>query len=553
MNKESALEFILFLFVVFLFGIIILKYFDKPREYVIEDVLNIKDLEQEKEEAMRNYYKIHNVTENYLKYRNISLEEFKFENNNTNNNYSDNNKNHNVVGANSLPILVYHGIVIEQSENINDINVKQFENQMFALKKAGYSTIRIDELYSFLRGEIELPEKSFMITFDDGRRDAYYYGNDILEFLNYSAVMFVVVKSSLENENNKYYLSYNELQRMQKSGIWEIESHSYSGHGLVCIDSENNSGSFFGNKMYLNEFNMTESDSEYNHRVSSDLLESKYILENKFDKKITSFAVPFSDFGQHDSNYNDAYLINEELYSRIFNMVFYQYKPLKDRDFKANYNENIGKDFYFVMRMTVNPNTSGEELVSKLDATEEITLPYIENFNNLNRWISSWGNFTFLDDEIYNKKLFFSNQQNNSQTTLVYLDGSYLLKDYNYSVTLEDIENQHIAIFARYKNINNYVSCAYDTNDRLFFSNVVDGKLRDVSDIKIQKDIDDSYNSNLSIIVQGNTVSCLLDNKILYTTTLDEISNFGGVGIKTWGWNNNNDTGFSIVKNIKIE
>ena len=59
--------------------------------------------------------------------------------------------------TNSVPVLVYHGI--SPHENGNDITIRQFEDHMLSLKKAGYQTVSLDDLYAFMRGEKQLPQK----------------------------------------------------------------------------------------------------------------------------------------------------------------------------------------------------------------------------------------------------------------------------------------------------------------------------------------------------------------------------------------------------------
>ena len=72
--------------------------------------------------------------------------------------------------ARSIPVLLYHGIIIGDSNSTikspDGINIplNEFEEQMFALKKAGYQTVSMEDFQAFMRGEKQLPEKSFLLT-----------------------------------------------------------------------------------------------------------------------------------------------------------------------------------------------------------------------------------------------------------------------------------------------------------------------------------------------------------------------------------------------------
>ena len=80
-----------------------------------------------------------------------------------------------------MPVLLYHGIV-KQADGTN-VTWQNFIDQMEALKRAGYQTINTEQLLGFLKGEDIHIEKPIMITFDDARKDSYYYSDFVLKEL----------------------------------------------------------------------------------------------------------------------------------------------------------------------------------------------------------------------------------------------------------------------------------------------------------------------------------------------------------------------------------
>ena len=84
----------------------------------------------------------------------------------------ENNMSDYAAYAKSVPVLLYHGVV-DKSDGAN-ILPEDFKNQMFVLKKAGWQTITLDDFYAFMRGEKQVPDKSFLLTFEDGRKDSHY-------------------------------------------------------------------------------------------------------------------------------------------------------------------------------------------------------------------------------------------------------------------------------------------------------------------------------------------------------------------------------------------
>src|SRR3989338_7031244 len=130
--------------------------------------------------------------------------------------------------ANLVPILLYHGI-LDKSDGEN-VLLKDFKEQMFALKRNGWNTITIEELHGYIDEGKKLPNKSFLLTFDDGRKDSYYPVDPILKALDYRATIFIITEHSLGKTKNNYYLSENELKKMAKSGRWDIQAHTKEGH-----------------------------------------------------------------------------------------------------------------------------------------------------------------------------------------------------------------------------------------------------------------------------------------------------------------------------------
>lgn len=81
-----------------------------------------------------------------------------------------------------VPVLAFHGFVPQDiktsdpsfSENQWIDDVEGFEQQMKYLHENGWHTLTADELYAWHEGKLEIPEKSCVLTFDDGYYEMYY-------------------------------------------------------------------------------------------------------------------------------------------------------------------------------------------------------------------------------------------------------------------------------------------------------------------------------------------------------------------------------------------
>jgi len=85
---------------------------------------------------------------------------------------------------------MYHHV--SPNPGLVTITPQNFERQMQALVRAGYSTLTADRFAGYLRGSGDVPERSVLITFDDGYLDNYVHAFPVLQRLGLHAVIFAV-------------------------------------------------------------------------------------------------------------------------------------------------------------------------------------------------------------------------------------------------------------------------------------------------------------------------------------------------------------------------
>ena len=59
-------------------------------------------------------------------------------------------------------------------------SAEDFASQMRFLAEAGYKTLTMSEFIAYKKGELAVPKKSVLVTFDDGWKDNYVYAYPIL-------------------------------------------------------------------------------------------------------------------------------------------------------------------------------------------------------------------------------------------------------------------------------------------------------------------------------------------------------------------------------------
>jgi len=137
-----------------------------------------------------------------------------------------------------IPILVYHRIG-EASNDLWTIAPDDFERQMRALVAEGYQTILPVDLLAWRRGQVRLPSKPIMITFDDGYQSTLTVAEPILRECGFKAVLFITSSLISAGDTARQHfegypcLTREEVQTMATGGVFVIGSHA---HRHIALD-----------------------------------------------------------------------------------------------------------------------------------------------------------------------------------------------------------------------------------------------------------------------------------------------------------------------------
>lgn len=438
--------------------------------------------------------------------------------------------NSEITNAKSVPVLLYHGVlggIINNSEGeATNVNLSIFWDQMKALKENGWNTISISDFYAYKMGLKELPAKSFLLTFDDGRKDSYYPADPIFKALGFHAVMFVIDKYSIE-ENSNYYLSKAELLEMNGSPEWELESHGYSSHSEYPIDNAETKAHFFSNKLWLPDQNRIENKDEFLTRISNDLKLSKENLEKVFNRSIIAFAFPFGDYGQGTVNYPGAQNIVVEQALNTYNMAFYQYSSTYR--YSQNYPEPENTNGKFMIkRIGISPHWSGKDLLNVFNSGSAKNIPFTAKLDESDGWINTtWGTMSIKDN-----KITIGAEPDSTGSTII-LDGTNAWVDYTISVKIKWIKGSNVYIQARSKDDNNLAACNFK-RDLVHVEQIYEGVPRVIAGVENKFDPgEESFTIGMKVV--GRNVDCSINGKVIVSAPfLEEPLTTGGIGIKTW-------------------
>lgn len=148
-------------------------------------------------------------------------------------------------GEHRLRVLMYHK-VNDLPGNPLSVPVGLFDEQMAQLHELGFTVIGLDDVLAYYGDGAELPERSVLITFDDGYRDNLEHAAPVLERHGCPAVLFVPIaylddRLPLPHEERlaargivNSTLDWGELAELEAAGV-RIESHGISHRPLADL------------------------------------------------------------------------------------------------------------------------------------------------------------------------------------------------------------------------------------------------------------------------------------------------------------------------------
>lgn len=175
-----------------------------------------------------------------------------------------------------VPILLYHrfGPVVADGMTVT---TPVFESHLKYLKENGYTVIPLRQLVdSLLMKGPPPPPRSVVIAADDGHKTVYSDMFPLVRQYRIPVTLFVY-PSAISNAS--YAMTWDQLRGLKKSGLFDIQSHSYWHPD------------FRKDKKRLNP-------AEYEKAVDMQLKKSMERLEKELGMKVDMLAWPFGIYDE---------------------------------------------------------------------------------------------------------------------------------------------------------------------------------------------------------------------------------------------------------------
>ena len=182
----------------------------------------------------------------------------------------------------SFSVLTFHAI--DARPSVISFSPALFERSIALLHERGYRTLSLTDLCGFMDRGAAPPERSIVITFDDGYQSVYSQAFPVLQRYGMTATVFLTTgkdrSDRLPSMEGRPMLSWNEIGEMHRGGI------TFGAHTLTHPDLTS---------LPLN-------------RIETEIIGSKERIEDALGTSVDTFAYPF---GRYDKR-------SRELVSRQF-------------------------------------------------------------------------------------------------------------------------------------------------------------------------------------------------------------------------------------------
>lgn len=174
----------------------------------------------------------------------------------------------------SLPILTFHSL--DDQAVATSFSPAVFRRAMGRLHENGYRTLSLTDAVMTLRHNRPVPDRSFVITFDDGYQSAYQQAFPVLREYDMCATVFLTVGETATTESTSQLPALSGRPMLSWAEIREMSNYEFAfgAHTLTHPD-------------------LTRLPGE---KLEAEICRSKTIIEEQLGSSVTCFAYPYGRY-----------------------------------------------------------------------------------------------------------------------------------------------------------------------------------------------------------------------------------------------------------------
>lgn len=245
----------------------------------------------------------------------------------------------------SFVAVAFHEVVDSESDLDEDaVTVDRLIQFFEFLLSDGWTVLSLDDIAQARDGQSALPEKSILLTFDDGYADLYTRVFPLIQAYQFPIVSALVGQwmdapmSAQVNYGGQMvprsnFLSWDQAREMQASGLVEFASHSYDQHFALRADVHGTQVPAMVTYAFEGQANQYQDSATFDKRIRRDMVANNQLFTRELGKAPRAFVWPYGRYSlktveiAKSLGYDFALNLNDEPSRATWPMEIARYLP----------------------------------------------------------------------------------------------------------------------------------------------------------------------------------------------------------------------------------
>ncbi len=206
------------------------------------------------------------------------------------------------VSAGNVVVLNYHDVVAEPGNDRFAVSRSLFVAHMDYLQQNGYRPIALTALELALATQASLPEKTVLLTFDDGLKSYHDFVVPLLEIYQFPSVISLVTawldRVNVPPEYRGKIMSWEEARQIAASRWVGVVSHTHDLHQGILANSRGNERGAAVTRQYFPATKNFEDEVQFRDRVRRDLALSSSRMQQELKRAPRAVAWPYGEYNE---------------------------------------------------------------------------------------------------------------------------------------------------------------------------------------------------------------------------------------------------------------
>lgn len=207
-----------------------------------------------------------------------------------------------LVFAADLIVLNYHDVVANPGNDRFAVSRSAFVAQMDYLQQNGYRPITLAELERIFNDHLPVPEKTVVLTFDDGLKSYREFVAPLLEIYQFPSIVSLVTAwldgIDVPPEYLGKIMTWNDARQIAAMNRISVVSHTHNMHRGIPANSRGNQRGAATTREYFPLTQSFETEVQFRDRVRSDLALSLSRMQKELGRTTHAVAWPYGDYDE---------------------------------------------------------------------------------------------------------------------------------------------------------------------------------------------------------------------------------------------------------------